>query len=67
MMRPSLSKRCMLVVLMELVSLNFFIRPSDSAAAMLSGDRCSSKWTDVSVWCSFMSCSCTAKKGRKEA
>ena len=54
--RPSWSNRCMLLVLMEVDSLNFFTSPSATAAAMFSGLRCTSKCTDVSVWYSLMSC-----------
>jgi hypothetical protein len=42
----------MLLVLIVVVSLNFFTRPSASAIAMFSSERVSSKCTFVSVLCS---------------
>lgn len=52
LMMPLASNKCMLLVLIVVVSLNFFTRPSASATAMFSPDRVSSKCTFVSVLCS---------------
>lgn len=56
LMIPLLSNKCMLLVLIVVVSLNFFTRPSARAIAIFSSESESSKCTFVSVLCSRKSC-----------
>ena len=48
LMVPLGSKRCMLLVLIVVVSLNFFKSPSSLAAFRFSSDKYTSKFTDLS-------------------
>ncbi len=52
LINPPASNKCMLLVLIVVVSLNFLIKPSASAIAIFSSESKSSKWTFVSVLCS---------------
>ena len=58
---PFALNRCILFVLIVVVSLNFFTNPSARAMAMFSSERETSKWTFVSVLCSRKSYKCTSK------